>query len=120
VQHDAQSVADFLIDEEFLHVRSLVTGKLDDFSRVLVFLYGTVAIEILFEGLADSLDVQVVGQAGHGGDTFSPVSLLDANVDFLLRVAAPLVVGVLKGVECVELHGSHGCNQLYEIERREW
>ena len=95
-------MTDFLIDKEFFDVRSLVTRKLNNFSRVLVFLYGTVAIEILFKSLANSLNVQVIGQTGNGCDTFSSVSLLNTNVNFLLRVAASLVVGVLKGV-CIYL-----------------
>ena len=84
VQHDVLGVANFLIDQEFLHVRSLVAAELDDLPRLLVLLDGAVAGEVLLEGLAYALHVEVVGQACHRRDALPPVPLLDADVDLLL------------------------------------
>jgi hypothetical protein len=76
----------------------LVSTELNDFPNLLVLLDGAVAAEVLLEGLADALDVEVVGKAGHGRDTLAPVPLLDANVYLVFRRNTPLVSRVLKRV----------------------
>jgi hypothetical protein len=53
--------ANLLVHKEGLHIRSLVPRKLNDFTRILVLLDGSVARKILLEGLANSLDIQIVG-----------------------------------------------------------
>lgn len=104
MQDDAFGVADFLVHQETLDVCSLVSRKLNDFPHVLVLLNGTVTTEILLECLANSFDVEVVGQTGNSRDTLASVSLLDTDVDLFLGGSSGVVSGVLKGVECIELH----------------
>ena len=107
VQHNVLLVADLLIGQELHHHRSLISRQLDDLIFLLVLLHCPIAREILLEGLANALNVQVVGEASDGGDTLAPVALLDANVDFLVGALAALVLGrVVEGVEGVELHAS--------------
>ena len=98
MQNHALCVANFLVDQEFFHVGSLVSTQLDDLSHFHILLHGAVATEILLEGLANALDIQVVGQTCHGCDTLSTVSLLDTDVHFFFRRDAALVSGILKGV----------------------
>ena len=98
MQDNAFAVADFLVHQKGLDVCSLVTRQLNDFPRVLVLLDGTVTRKVLFEGLANSLNVQIVGQTGDGCDTFSAVTLLDTNVDLFLGSSAGIVSGILEGV----------------------
>lgn len=98
-------VAYLLIDEELHHVRSLVATELDDLSALLILLHGTVAREVLLEGLANALDVEVVGKTGDGRDTLSAISLLDADVHLFGGGLPSLVLGrILEGVEGIELH----------------
>ena len=109
VQHNTFAVTDFLVHQKGFHVCSLITRKLYDFPRILVLLNGTVATEILLEGLANPFDVQVIGQTGDGCDTFSSVTLLHTNVNLFFRVSTGIVSGVLEGV-CTH-------NELYEINK---
>lgn len=98
-------VAYLLIDKELHHVRSLVATELDDLSALLVLLHGTVAREVLLEGLANALDVEVVGKTGDGRDTLSAISLLNADVHLFGGGLPSLVLGrILEGVEGIELH----------------
>ena len=97
VDDDLRGLADFLINQEILGVCPLVPRKLDDLPVVRVLCDGTVAGEVLLEGLADALHVQVVGEALDEGDTLAPVALLHADVH--LRLIAAFLIGVREGVE---------------------
>ena len=91
-------MADFLINQKVLHIRSLITGQLNDFTNLVVLLHGTVATEILLESLANSLNIQIVCQTSYCCDTLSAVSLLDTNVNLFFRITTSIVSGVFKGV----------------------
>ena len=95
-------MADFLVHQKGLDVCSLVSRKLNDFPYFLVLLDGTVATEILLECLANSLNVEIVGQAGDSRDTLASVSLLDTDVNLFFGVSSGVVSGVLKGVCKIE------------------
>jgi hypothetical protein len=97
VKDDILRKANFLIDQEVLDVGSLISTQLDNFSHFQILLHGPVATEILFECFTYSLNVKVIGETGHSGDTLSSVSLLDANMDLLFR-SRTFVSSVLKGV----------------------
>jgi hypothetical protein len=99
MEHNRVRVANFLIDEKGFDVGPLVARQLDDFADVFVFLDGPVTRKILLERLADSFHVQILGQAGHGGNTFAPIALLDPHVDLVTRVAGGRS-RVLKSVWC--------------------
>ena len=88
--------ANLLVDEKALDVSPLVPRKLDDLPRILVLLHRPVAGEVLLEGLAYALHVEVVGEAGDRGDTLAAVSLLDADVDLTMYVR-----GVFRVCGCV-------------------
>ena len=103
MQHDVLSVADFLVHQKILDVGSLIARQLNNFPNLLILLHGTVAREVLLEGLANSLHVQIVCQACHGRDTFPPISLLNTDVYFFFRIVPSLVPGVLK---CVYSRGT--------------
>ena len=107
VKNNFVLVANLLIDKELHYVRSLVTTELDDLSTLLILLHGTVARKILLEGLANALDVKVVGKTGDGRNTFPTISLLDTDMNLLGGGLASLVLGrILEGIEGVELHTS--------------
>ena len=98
MQHDILPMTNFLIDQKSLDIRSLISRQLNDFSRFFIFLYGTIAREILFEGFANAFHIQIIGESGHGCDTFASIALLDPDVDFFFRGDTALVAGVFKGV----------------------
>eukprot|EP00563_Minutocellus_polymorphus_P020522 CAMPEP_0197719760 /NCGR_PEP_ID=MMETSP1434-20131217/3381_1 /TAXON_ID=265543 /ORGANISM="Minutocellus polymorphus, Strain CCMP3303" /LENGTH=128 /DNA_ID=CAMNT_0043304531 /DNA_START=239 /DNA_END=625 /DNA_ORIENTATION=- len=98
-------VTNLLIDEELHHIRSLVATELDNLPALLVLLNGTVAREVLLEGLANALNVEVVGKTGDGRDTLPAISLLDADVNLLGGGLPSLVLcRILEGIERIELH----------------
>jgi hypothetical protein len=98
MQYNAFTVADFLINKKILHIRSLVSRKLNDFADFVVILYGTVTAKILFESLANSLDIQIIRQSCYGRDTLSSVSLLNTNMDLFFGIASGIVSGVFESV----------------------
>jgi hypothetical protein len=91
-------MANFLVHQKGFHVCPLITRQLNDLANLVILLYGTIATEILLEGLANSLHVQVVCQACYRRNTFSSISLLDTNVNLFFAGASGLVSGVLKGI----------------------
>jgi hypothetical protein len=97
MEYNRIRVANFLIDEKRFNVGPLVARQLDDFADVFIFLDGPVTRKILLERLTDAFHVQVLGQTGHGGNTFAPVPLLDPHVDLVPRVAGGRA-RVFKGV----------------------
>ena len=75
MDHDLRLQADLLVDEEAVHVRPLVAGQLDDFPHLAVLRDRPVALEVLLEGLADALHVEVVREAD-GAKGLVPLSYL--------------------------------------------
>ena len=121
VKNNLVLVANLLIDKELHYVRSLITTELDDLSTLLVLLHGTVAGKVLLEGLANALNIKVVGKTGDGRDTFPAISLLDADVNLFGGGLASLVLGrILEGIEGIELHISavklRECSALLQYE----
>jgi hypothetical protein len=98
VQYHAFGETYFLIDQKTLDIGSLITRQLNNFSGFFIFLNRTIARKVLFECFANSFNVQIVSKALNGGDTFSSVSLLNANVHLVLGRRASLIASVLKGV----------------------
>lgn len=98
VQHYILRMTDFLIDEEFFHVRALIAAQLNDFASFLVFLDRTVARKILLECLAYALNIEIVGKASHSRNTLSPVSLLDTDVDLFFGRCSALIARILERV----------------------
>ena len=101
MDHDLRLQADLLVDEEAVHVRPLVAGQLDDLAHLAVLRDRPVALEVLLEGLADALDISIVGQALNGGNTLPPVALLHADVD--LRLVSLIFVRIIEGVERIKI-----------------
>ena len=91
-------MANFLIHQKAFHVRSLITRKLNNFSRFFIFLYGTVAGKILFESLTYAFHVQIIRETRYGRDTLAPVALLHTDVHFLLGRYTAFIARILKGV----------------------
>ena len=105
VQDNAVVEANLLIDKKALDISPLIPRQLDDLPHLLVHLHSPVAREVLLEGLANALDVEVVGKTGDGRDTLSAISLLDADVHLFGGGLPSLVLGrILEGVEGIELH----------------
>ena len=99
-------VTNFLIDQKLHNIRSLIPAQLNNLTALLILLHCAIAREILLEGLADALNVKVVGKTGDGRDTLASVALLDSNVDLFGGCLTTGVLGrVLEGVKGVELHG---------------
>ena len=98
MQHHTLGVANFLIHQKFLDIRSLIPTQLNDFTHFLILLNGSVARKVLFESLANALHVQIIGQTRHRRNTFATVALLDSDVHLFFRLHAALVSGVFKGV----------------------
>jgi hypothetical protein len=98
MQYNAFSMTDFLINQKSLHIRSLITGQLNDIANLVVLLHGTVATEVLLESLANSLNIQIVCQTSYCCDTLSAVTLLDTNVNLSFRITTSIVSGVFERV----------------------
>ena len=105
-------MANFLIDQKGFHVCTLVATQLNHFARLFVFLHSTVAAKVLLEGFADALNVQVVRQTSHGGDTLSSTSLLHTDVNLVGRCGRA-VPGVL---ECVYMQKQEACVSVKSME----
>lgn len=97
VQHQLRVRADFLVDQEFADVGSLVAGQLDNFAQLFILHQRAVAAEVLLESLQDTLDVEVVGETLHGGQTLAAVTLLHTDVH-LATTNAGVVLGVGESV----------------------
>jgi hypothetical protein len=99
VQDDILSMANFLVHQKGLDIGSLVSRKLNHITDFQILLNGTVTTEILLEGLANSLRIEILCNASYGRNTFSSISLLDTDVNLFLRGSSSVFVsGVLKGV----------------------
>jgi hypothetical protein len=68
---------------------------LNDFSRIFILLGGPVTVEVLLECLADTFNVQIIGQPRNRGNTLSSVTLLDANMDLFFRGPTGIISSVL-------------------------
>ena len=67
--------------------------------RLLIVLHCPVAAEVFLERLTYPLDVEVVGKTGDGRYALTTVTLLDADVDLVVRGGGGALGGVLEGVE---------------------
>jgi len=106
VKHNTLCVADFLIDQKVFDVGTLIPTQLDDLPCFLVLLNGSVATKVLLEGLANTLDVEIIRQSRNSCNTLSTISLLHTNVYFFFRRNAALVARVLKGI-CMKKRGGN-------------
>ena len=116
VDDDLGLCADVLVDQEIVDVSPLVARQLDDLTELKIFRHGAVALEVLLEGLADALHVQVFREALDRRDTpkknikvvvfimcilLSSVALLNADMD--LRLVTRLLVGVVERIEVFQV-----------------
>lgn len=60
MQYYAFSMANFLVDEEILHVCTLIPRELNDLTNLFILLHGTVTAKILLECLTNALDIQII------------------------------------------------------------
>jgi hypothetical protein len=60
MENNLLSMTNFLINQEALYIRSLVSTQLNDFTNFVVFLYSSVATKVLLESLANALHIQIV------------------------------------------------------------
>lgn len=97
MQHNNVGSANLLIHQKVLDIGSLIALKLNNLLIFLVLLNGSVAGKILLKGLANALNVQIIGETSDGRDTLATISLLHSNVNFLFGVMAS-VASVFKGV----------------------
>lgn len=79
---------DLLLGEPLLHIAALVALQLENLSHFLIGFNTAVAVEHLLHGLANALQIQVMVETLHRGNTFSSVSLLHTNVDLAASCAA--------------------------------
>ena len=107
VDDDLVLEAHLLVHEEIFDVCSLVSRELQDLAELDVLVDAPVALEGLLQSLGELLDVQVICQALHCGDTLAPISLLHEDVD-LAVVATRLLGGkrVSGSLEIVDIHFS--------------
>ena len=96
-----------LRDQELADLGSLVALQLDDLAHLVVLDHVAVAAKVLPQDLQDALEVVLLGDALHGGQRFSAVSLLDTDVD-VVGGGGFVVAGVSKGVERLEVFDRHG------------
>ena len=97
-------MTNLLIHQKLHNICPLIPTQLNNFPvGFFVFLNGTIARKILLESLANSLNVQIVRQTRHGGDTLATVTLLDAHVHFIGLVSGFCVVRVLERVFLVDM-----------------
>lgn len=70
-----------LINEKAVNIRSLVTGKLNDITILVIVSDGAVALECLLQVLGDLLGIQISSQALNDGNALSAVTLLDSQMN---------------------------------------
>lgn len=109
-------MANLLIHQKALNVRPLIPTQLNNLPHLLINLYRPITGEVLLERFADSFDVKVVGEAGDGCDTFTAVTLLDADMDFFFALGVA-VRSVVKGVEAEGVGGDYGGLGLGRVVR---
>ena len=104
-------MTNLLIHQKIHHICPLIPTQLNDFPIILIFLEGTIAWKILLEGFANSLHVQIIRETSDSGDTFSAVSLLDSDVDFVSLISGLVIFGIFKGVCVVKIErvARNGC-----------
>ena len=80
-----QLQAFLLVDEELLHILTLVTLQLNHLAHLGVVDNGAIAGEFLLDHLEDLLLVELLRQALHRGQGLAAIALLDTDVDIILR-----------------------------------
>lgn len=113
MQDDIFRMTNFLIDQKVFHVGSLISTQLNHFSHIGIFLYGTIATKILFEGFANSFNIQIIRKTGHGRNTFSSISLLDTYMNFFFWWHTALVTGILKGIYSIIKNNERRDEEVY-------
>lgn len=84
-------MANFLINQELLHVSTLIPTQLNNLFIFLIFLNGTIAREVFLKCFAYTFDIKIISKTSYSCDTFSSISLLYSNVN-LLSLGSPFFV----------------------------
>ena len=101
MKNNIQFVSNLLIHQKLHNISPLIPTQLNNLpTLIIILLHRTIAREILLEGLADSLDIQIIREARDCGDTFTTVTLLDADVDFVGFVSGVVVVSFVESAAC--------------------
>lgn len=82
VNHNLILVTDLLVHKEFSDVRTLVSGKLENFTKLGINQHTTVALEGLLQRFGNLSNIEIIGEALNSGDALTTISLLNADVDF--------------------------------------
>lgn len=100
-----QLEAFLLVDEKFLNVFALVTLELDHLAHLRVVDDGAIASEFLLDDLQDLLLIEFFWQSLDRGQSLTPITLLDAYMDVILRlfVLSGVFVGFGEGVVGLEI-----------------
>jgi len=94
-----------LVDQEFLNVLALIPLKLDHLAHLTVNNNGPIAREFLLDDLENFLLIELLRQALYSRQSLTTISLLNPNMDVVLRLLslASVVVGFGEGVEGLEV-----------------
>lgn len=94
-----------LVDEEFLDILALVSLQLDHLTHLGVVDDGAIASELLLDDLEDLLLVEFLGETLNCSQGFTPISLLDTNMDVILCLFgfSGILVGFGEGIVGLEV-----------------
>lgn len=73
-----------LIGQEGANIVALVTLQLDDVADLFVVHDGAIASEFLLDHFEDLFEVEFGGDTGNGGQGFTTITLLDADMNLVL------------------------------------
>jgi len=94
-----------LVGEELLNIFALITLKLNHLSHLTVDNDGSIASELLLDDLEDLLLIELLWQTLDRRQSLTTISLLDTNVNVILRLLglSCVFVGFGEGVEGLEI-----------------
>ena len=93
------------VDEEVVNVLALVSLQLDHLTHLTVVDGSAIAGEFLLDDLEDLALIEFLRQALNSGQGFTSISLLDTNMDVILRLfgLSGILVGFGEGVVGLEV-----------------
>jgi hypothetical protein len=94
-----------LVGEEFLNIFALITLELDHLSHLTVDDDGAIASELLLDDLEDLLLVELLRETLDRRQSLTTISLLNSNMDVILRLLglSCVFVGFGEGVEGLKI-----------------
>ena len=85
-------MTNFLVYKELSNICSLITGQLQNLTKLGIHKNRTVAFECLFQSLSDFENIKIISKALYCCNTLSSVTLLDTNMNFGIVLSGVAVI----------------------------